>query len=396
MSVSLGLTGYDLTDEGPGRTVNEDATLVREDLGLFAIADGAGGRGRGDVAANLALRTIENYIGSTVSRTLERPDYDLLGTPEQARRLSAAVHHGHQNILKVLAEDEARKGMATTVVAALLAPRTQQIHIAHVGDSRCYRLRHGRLELLTQDHTIASEILERRPDTPDEVLEQLPRNSVVCALGMEQELRVALRSWDLIAGDRFLLCSDGLTTAVSSAILWSTMREPEPASVVVSELLSHALASRGQDNISILVVDCRELLIDEDVDTRRYNEVPLMPPSAPRVEPTEAPNSAEFSGPEILTAESIEAVEEWGGDSEFPTEPLPQGRDLASLGFSAGLIQGQGQHSLENAQLDVLGAEDSAPASFTVLDEDLEIDGDDEDGLELQAVNSSDFLPEDK
>src|SRR5690606_7578181 len=110
MSESLGLTGYDLTDEGPGRTVNEDATLVREDLGLFAVADGAGGRGRGDVAANLALRTIENYVGSTVRRSHERPDYDQLGTPEQARRISAAVHRAHANILEVMRQDPQRKG----------------------------------------------------------------------------------------------------------------------------------------------------------------------------------------------------------------------------------------------------------------------------------------------
>src|SRR5690606_34744650 len=116
----------------------------------------------GDVAANMALRTIENYIGSTVRKSHEHSDYDVLGTPYQARRLSAAVHRAHQNILEVLKKDADRAGMASTVVVVLFAPRTGQIHIAHVGDSRCYRFRHGRLELLTQDHTIASEILERK------------------------------------------------------------------------------------------------------------------------------------------------------------------------------------------------------------------------------------------
>src|SRR5690606_26524915 len=140
MGVDLLLSGYDISDEGPARTVNEDATLVREDLGLFAVADGAGGRGLGDVAANPALRSIENYIGATVRRSHERPDYDLLGTPEQARRLSSAVHQAHQNVLQIASEDKSRQGMASTVVALLLAPRTKQAHIAHVGNSRCYRL----------------------------------------------------------------------------------------------------------------------------------------------------------------------------------------------------------------------------------------------------------------
>lgn len=318
----MSLSGYDLTDEGPGRTVNEDATLVREDLGLFAVADGAGGRGRGDVAANLALRTIENYVGSTVRRSHERPDFDLLGVPEQARRLSAAVHQAHSNILEVLKQDPKRGGMATTVVAVLFAPRTHQIHIAHVGDSRCYRMRHGRLELLTTDHTIANEILERRPETPDDVLEQLPRNSVTSALGMKIDFRVSVRTLDLVAGDRFLLCTDGLTTSVSTETLWTTLREPEPASVAVSELLSHALAARSPDNISILVADCLEKVIDEEIATQRYNEIPLRPPSHPSIEPDEGPNSADLFGPEILTPAEIEAVEDFGTDSELPTAPL--------------------------------------------------------------------------
>ncbi len=372
MTEALVLTGYDLTDEGPGRTVNEDATLVREDLGLFAVADGAGGRGRGDVAATLALRTIENYVGSTVRRSHERPDFDALGTPEQARRLSAAVHQAHRYIQKVIEEAPDRKGMATTVVAALLAPRTKQIHIAHVGDSRCYRLRHGRLELLTSDHTIATEILERRPETSDEVIHQLPRNSVVAALGMDQELRVNVRTLDLLAGDRFVLCSDGLSTFVSSADIWSTLREPDPASVIASELLSHALAARGQDNISVLVIDCQEHLVDDEVETRRYNEIPIKPPSTPTVELSDAPNSAEFEGPEIFEQDYLKVVETWESDSDFPTSPLSEGEAHVSRGFSAPLIAPSLPHILNIPEAT------TGPA-FTVDETDLEIIDDDED-----------------
>ncbi len=388
MSEILVLSAYDLTDEGPGRTVNEDATLIREDLGLFAVADGAGGRGRGDVAANLALRSVENFIGSTVRRSHERPDFDYLGTPEQARRLSAAVHRAHQNILQVVEKDKSREGMASTVIAALLAPRTKQIHIAHVGDSRCYRLRHGRLELLTVDHTIATEILERRPETADEVLEQLPRNSVVCALGMNQSLRVSMRTLDLAIGDRFLLCTDGLTRSVSSSTIWTTMREPYPASVIASELLSHALAARSQDNISILLVDCDEQILDEEMETRRYNEVPLQPPSVPTLETTDAPNSAEFEGPEIFS-NNVEAVEQWGGDSDYPTVPLPLSQ-LSHNGsdFDAALVLTKSETPLEEEDAPSTQASlpppkelQSSPlqeehAPYSIEDDDLEIDDD--------------------
>jgi len=217
--------------------------------------------------------------------------------------------------------------MATTIVAALFAPRTKQIHIAHVGDSRCYRLRHGRLELLTLDHTIANEILERRPETPDDVLERLPRNSVTSALGMDMEFRVPVRSLDLVAGDRFLLCTDGLTTAISTTIIWNALREPEPAGAIASELLSHAIAARSHDNISLLVVDCREQMIDEKLETRRYNEVPLRAPSAPEIEPDDGPSSAELIGPEIMAPGYAEAVEDWGGDSEMPTAVLSEAKE---------------------------------------------------------------------
>ncbi len=330
MGFVLRLTGYDLTDEGPGRTVNEDATLVRPDLGLFALADGAGGRGRGDVAANLALRSIENYIGSTVRRSHERPDYDILGNHEQAKRLSAAIHQAHQNILEVIAADPGRAGMATTVVAALMAPRTNQVHIAQVGDSRCYRIRNGRLELLTVDDTIATDILELRPDTSDEILERLPRNSVVRALGMEQELRVKVSTHDLFPFDLFLLCSDGLTTYVGTQTLWEVMRDGDPPSVIASELLNHALAARSQDNIAVVVFECEEESLDDAVETRRYAEVTAKKPSTPpETEGDDAPNSAELNGPEVLAGgilehlePNVEPVEDWSAESDYPTLPL--------------------------------------------------------------------------
>lgn len=327
MGVDLLLSGYDISDEGPARTVNEDATLVREDLGLFAVADGAGGRGLGDVAANLALRSIENYIGATVRRSHERPDYDLLGTPEQARRLSSAVHQAHQNVLQIASEDKSRQGMASTVVALLLAPRTKQAHIAHVGNSRCYRLRHGRLELLTVDHTISTEILERRPNTPDRVLENLPRNSIVSALGMDQPLRVPLRSVDLIPGDRFVLCTDGLTSAVDTATIWLTARELDSASVIASELLGHALAARTQDNVSILIVDCHETLESLDLETQRYNEIPLPPDEEEEIlKHEERPGDAleplfDDAGGLAIDGPVHEAIERWSRDSEPPTVP---------------------------------------------------------------------------
>ena len=272
MASTLTLSAYDLSDEGPARRVNEDATLVREDLGLFIVADGAGGKGKGDVAAALTVRTIENYIGATVRQTHERPDYDRLGNPEQARRLSRAIHQAHQNLLDALSQAPERAGMASTIVCALRSPRTGQLHVAHVGDSRCYRLRHGQLELLTEDHSMGNDVLERRPDTPDEVLARLPRNSVVRALGMPIEMRVDIRTFKLLPGDRFLLCSNGLSDVVPFDHIARLLKEHDSSSVLASHLLADALAARAKDNVSVLVVDCLERALDQDLPTHRYNE----------------------------------------------------------------------------------------------------------------------------
>ena len=326
----LKLTGYDLSDGGPGRTVNEDATLVREDLGLFAVADGAGGRGRGDVAANLALRSVENYVGASVRRSHDRPDQDLLGIFEQAKRLSAAIHQAHRNLLEVMRTDPGRAGMACTIVAALMSPRTNQFHIAHVGDSRCYRMRHRRLELLTIDDTIATEILELRPETADEILTRLPRNSVVRALGMEGELRVHLATHDLLPGDQYLFCTDGLSRYVDEQVLYEALSEGDPVHVVASELLNQALSAHSLDNISVLVVECAEEGLDDAVDTRRYAEVDQKRPvMLPARAPDNGPQYSDPSGPEIVTASFLERLghevepqEDFRSDSDFPTQPF--------------------------------------------------------------------------
>ncbi len=385
MSSTLVLSAYDLSDEGPARAFNEDATLVRDDLGLFAVADGAGGKGKGDVASTLALRTIENYVGATVRRTHERPDYDRLGNPEQARRLSRAVHQAHKNLRDAQQGSSERAGMATTVTALLLAPRTGHLHIAHVGDSRCYRMRHGRMEALTEDHSIARDVLERRPDVPDEVLARLPRNSVVRALGMQTDLRVSIRSVHLVPGDRFLLCTDGLAAAVHFDKIWRLLREAAPPSVVASELLSQALAAESQDNISLVVIDCDERGVDDNLPTRPYNRAPQSsrpvtalheladygddPPSAGMLD----------FGPELATDEFLEAIESWEDEVEPPTIALEEtsGIEVNPVLLSPAIEiprHERGFRAGEGAESESSGWDEEPPPSYNVADDDIEVE----------------------
>ncbi len=257
MTDSVVLHGAGGTDIGRRRKHNEDAVLVREDLGLFVVADGAGGHLSGEVASALALRSMENYFGATIRKTHDLPEYDKLGISNGARRLSSAVHKANKDIITVSKSRPEHRGMGTTIVAVSFSPRSRMVHIAHVGDSRGYRLRAGHLELLTQDHSLLTDVLEQRPELDDTVLERLPKNIVTRALGIDPELRVSLRSFALAAGDRYLLCTDGLTGPLPTETIAKTLIDTAEAQEVVPALIAQANDAGGPDNIGALVIDCQ-------------------------------------------------------------------------------------------------------------------------------------------
>jgi PPM family protein phosphatase len=254
---SLTLKAAGRTDMGRRRQNNEDVVLVREELGLFVVADGAGGHNSGEVASALAARSMENFFGATIRATHDAPEFNRSGIPNGARRLSSAVHKANHDVVEIARTSAKHHGMGTTVVAACFSPRSGLLHVAHVGDSRCYRLRGGDLELLTQDHSLLTDVLEQRPDLDDQVLAGLPKNIVTRALGLEGQLRVSIRSYAVVEGDRYLLCSDGLSGPVTAAELSELLALAEPATATVELLISRALANGGPDNIAALVIDCQ-------------------------------------------------------------------------------------------------------------------------------------------
>jgi serine/threonine protein phosphatase PrpC len=264
------------------RRYNEDFVLVRDDLQLFLVADGAGGHQAGDVAAALAARCISNYIGATVRATYDKAEFDRFGLAVGARRLAAAIHKANRDILEIARSHRQHRGMGTTVVAASYSPRSGLMHVAHVGDSRCYRLRRGHLELLTQDHSLLTDVLEERPELDDAVLANLPKHVVTRALGMKANLRVSLRSHSVAKGDRFLLCSDGLTVPVAPSVIAETLTLSESPAVIVEKLLSLAIEAGGRDNVAALVIDCAGGPdITLPADPRRHAPETHPPPARP-------------------------------------------------------------------------------------------------------------------
>lgn len=245
-----------LADIGRVRKHNEDAILLREDMNLFLLADGAGGHDAGNVASALATTTVAHYFEDTVKQYDDTPPFDSFGLPASTRRLSAALHRANREVLEVAIATNKRKGMGTTIVAAWLDARSGLFHVGHVGDSRCYRLRGPHLELLTQDHSLMTEVLEMQPELDEAVLAKLPRHVVTRALGTADTVRTTLRSFEPAPGDKYLLCSDGLHGAVPDSQIAEALaleRTPEDQARLLIEMAKDA---GSRDNISALVIEC--------------------------------------------------------------------------------------------------------------------------------------------
>ncbi|MEM9070759.1 MAG: protein phosphatase 2C domain-containing protein [Myxococcota bacterium] len=235
------------------REHNEDAILLRRELNLFALADGAGGENAGNVASSLALTTLGHRFEATEED--EREGFDVLGLPMAAKRLSAAIHRANAEVVQLAAASDKYQGMGTTVVAAYVEPQKAVLHLAHVGDSRCYRLRAGIVELLTQDHSLMNDVLELAPELDEEKAKTLPTRVVTRALGMSKSVRVAMHSFALAPGDRYLMCSDGLTDQLEEEQIADALGQDVRPDALVKILLDIAHAPQARDNIAVLVLD---------------------------------------------------------------------------------------------------------------------------------------------
>jgi protein phosphatase len=265
----LSVAAAAVTDRGRRRTHNEDVAIVRDDLNLYIVADGAGGHNAGDVAADLATRSIVRFFQDSESRFQDQPDFDQFGFPSGARRLSAAIHEANRDVLALSRSSQQHRGMGTTVVSGFFAARSGLLHVAHVGDSRCYRYRAPHLELLTQDHSLLTDVLEQRPGLEDVVLARLPRHVVTRALGMDEQLRVSMSSHALAPGDRYLLCSDGLSSVVTPEEIVRVLALREAVEDVAYRLVELANAAGGPDNVSALVLECTQAHGSDSSDSVR-------------------------------------------------------------------------------------------------------------------------------
>lgn len=237
------------------RDHNEDTVLLRRDLDLFVLADGAGGDNAGSVASAMATASIAHFFEETQDR--DEPEFDELGLPMAARRLAAAVQGANAEISELARAQDKYRGMGTTVMAVYMLPHRGVVHIAYVGDSRCYRMRDGKLDLLTSDHSLQNDVLELAPSMEPERTAKLPRNVVTRALGMQPTVRVSVTSHELYPGDRYLLCSDGLSDELDDEQIADALLQGNDPEAQVRLLLDVVNAAGAEDNVAAIVVDCR-------------------------------------------------------------------------------------------------------------------------------------------
>jgi protein phosphatase len=244
-----GQSGFDLadlrtasaTDVGRVRSVNQDAYGEFEDAEqhrqLLFVADGMGGHRGGEVASRLAVEAVGETFG-------ERED-----PPE--RLLDAAFQAANARIFATSMDDMELAGMGTTGVGILLTGEAQG-WVAHVGDSRAYRMRGGVLEQLTRDHSVVGELMRRGQLTAEEARVHPQANEILRALGTQDGVEVEIKHVDVAPGDRFMLCSDGLSGMLPEARIAEVLGTADPEAAVL-QLVDRANEAGGTDNITVQI-----------------------------------------------------------------------------------------------------------------------------------------------
>jgi protein phosphatase len=227
---------------GKVRTTNEDALILEPRLGLYAVLDGMGGASAGDVASQLARDAIRDFVHD---RRATRPPRELL---------EAAIVAGSAAVFGEAQRHRDRHGMGTTVVACLVID-PQRVVIGHVGDSRAYLWRDGRLQTLTRDHTIVEELVERGLLSAEEAERHPYKNVLSRNLGAKPETRVDCLELELRPGDRLLLCSDGLYGYAAADAIQYLLGSGDAPEHVARDLIDLALRGGGGDNVSALVIE---------------------------------------------------------------------------------------------------------------------------------------------
>ena len=242
-----------ISDTGQKRRHNEDSTVTDSSLGLAVVADGMGGYKAGEVASAITAQLILDEVRNTMPSAKDGEIDEESGLSTASLVIRNAVVKANAHVFRTAQEVPQCEGMGTTVVVVFY--HGERVSIAHVGDSRVYRLRGEEFKQITSDHSLIQELVDRGLFTPEEAAENTPKNLVTRALGMEEQVDVDVQEQDSTPGEIYLLCSDGLNDMVDDEDIHLTLSKYGAHLVeAAGELVRLANEKGGKDNISVVLV----------------------------------------------------------------------------------------------------------------------------------------------
>ena len=263
-----------LTDVGRQRDHNEDNFLVDKKLALYVVCDGMGGHAAGEVASAIAVRTVHEEVKREFDLVNDyiagKVGADRVSKRDIINMLEFSVNRASNRVHAEAVKDSAKRGMGTTLVSILVAGH--QAFVTYVGDSRCYMLRNGAIQQLTEDHNVYNELIKKKK-LPKEKAEKLlaQKNAVTRAVGVYEHCEPDTLVIDIVAGDRFLLCTDGLSMyfeADEVAELGKLLSNRD-AEAAVKSLIDAANTRGGGDNITAIIVTVGDVEVRDDARAQR-------------------------------------------------------------------------------------------------------------------------------
>ena len=237
---------FSATDTGRARSNNEDSVAIDEGCGLLTLADGMGGYNAGEVASSMATGFIRTELGRWLHEAA-----DSASDEDVRRAMDICVDHANRSIFNAANANAQYAGMGTTLVVAVF--RGTRLLLGHVGDSRAYRLRDGRLSQITRDHSLLQEQIDARLITVEQASFSANKNLVTRAVGVEETVVLETHLHDVQTGDVLLLCSDGLSDMLDTAAIAGVLRRHSVLAEAGTALIAAANEAGGKDNIAVVL-----------------------------------------------------------------------------------------------------------------------------------------------
>ncbi|MBI1398130.1 MAG: Stp1/IreP family PP2C-type Ser/Thr phosphatase [Betaproteobacteria bacterium] len=253
MDLAKSLEFASATHTGMVRSHNEDAISTDSSIGLAVLADGMGGYNAGEVASGIAVALITSEMRQAITKTGLHSLGQEDGDAQTVRLLKGIVAKTNTSIFESANSQPQYAGMGTTLVVALF--RDNRISVAHIGDSRLYRLRNEKLDQITRDHSLLQEQIDSGMLSKEAARRSQNKNLVTRALGIEPEVEAEIHTYDVEPGDIFLLCSDGLNDMVEDEDIELTLNAMgSNLPLAANQLVQMANDNGGRDNVSVVLV----------------------------------------------------------------------------------------------------------------------------------------------